>query len=720
LTADNALRSVAGPVIDLSKLNPPQREAVTHGSGPLLVLAGAGSGKTRVITYRIVRLLHLGISPTALCAVTFTNKAATEMRQRAGHLLGDAAAASKLTMGTFHSLGLSILRHERKALGMPGGFAIYDQADQLGAVRQAMRSVREIGSSGERRYDAKAIATRISLAKNALVAPEDYKPRISDEYDAIAELIYPRYQDVLRSCGAFDFDDLITAPVRLFDTHPEIRERWAARFRHVMVDEFQDTNHGQLLMIKHLVAEHGNLCVVGDDDQSIYSWRGADPTNILRFAQLFAGAHIVKLEQNYRSSRNILDAANAVIAHNKARHGKTLWSDRGQGDNLIHAVADSPEKEAQWVAREIVSLRADGRAWSDVAVLYRSNVQAKMIEEELRQAGVPYVMYGGQQFFERKEVKDLIAYLRVALNPRDDLSLRRVLNYPARGIGASTVERMVALAATQHASLWKVLRQVAGGSPLPAEEPELDLPDARVAALDSDPAELRPATRNGIADFVAVVSRLAAAVESGVDVVKATRTLMDDIGLYDDLRQAAGSMAAAQRRIDNVEGFLGTLARRQEAGGGRQGLGEYLRRLSLESEEESEKVGDRVVMTTLHGAKGLEFPVCFMIGMEEELIPHIRTLQPQASDVVDGEHATDISEERRLCYVGITRAQHRLYLTRALTRVSRGKQLPRTPSRFLLEIPDELLDVRDLVEEAHQAVPATEIKSFFSSFSFDE
>jgi DNA helicase-2/ATP-dependent DNA helicase PcrA len=706
-------------VVDLSKLNPPQREAAGHGGGPILVLAGAGSGKTRVITFRIAHLLQLGIPPTAICAVTFTNKAAEEMRERVAALVNDRAVARQLTIGTFHALGLSILRTERKALGLPRGFVIYDQSDQMGALREAMRTVRD----GDRRYDVKAILTRISLAKNAFVAAEDYSGNPADDYDEITAQVYPKYQEMLRACAAFDFDDLIVEPVRLFERVEEVGRRWAERFRFVMVDEFQDTNRAQLKMVEHLVADHKNLCVVGDDDQSIYSWRGADPTNILRFDELFPGAKIVKLEQNYRSTKTILAAANEVIANNKQRHGKKLWSQLAAGESITHAVAATAEDEAKWVAREIFQLHKDGRRWEDIAVMYRSNLQAKVLEDELRQAGVPYVMYGGQQFFERKEVKDVIAYLRVALNPKDELALRRVINYPARGIGATTVERLVTAAQAKHGSLWDALRgAISGTGTLPGMGTVLathDEDEGRTSPV-IDVGDIRGATRNGIIELVHVITELGSEIEGGTDVVTATRTLIEDIRLYDDLRMASGSMAAAQRRIDNVESLMASLTRFAEKGKGREQLAEYLRMLSLETSKEEKDTGEKVVLTTLHGAKGLEFPVCFMIGLEEELLPHIRTLQPQATDVLDADHATDISEERRLCYVGITRAQRKLYLTRACTRIARGRSVPRTPSRFLLEIPDELLDVRDIASEAREKVPADEVASFFANFALED
>jgi superfamily I DNA/RNA helicase len=704
-------------VVDLGKLNPPQREAASHGGGPLLVLAGAGSGKTRVITFRIANLLAIGIPPAAICAVTFTNKAAEEMRERVVGLVNDRKAAHELTIGTFHALGLHILRSERKALGLPRGFAIYDQSDQLGAIREALRTLHD----GDRRYDVKAIATRISLAKNGFVGPEAYVPNPADEYDVATAQIYPRYQEMMRACAAFDFDDLIVEPVRLFARNAEVGRRWAERFRFVMVDEFQDTNAAQLRLVKHLCADHHNLVVVGDDDQSIYSWRGADPTNILRFTELFPGAKIVKLEQNYRSTKTILAAANDVIANNPKRHGKSLWSQHGGGDPITHAVAATAEDEARWVAFEIGRLHKDGRRWQDIAVMYRSNVQAKALEDELRQASVPYVMYGGQQFFERKEVKDVIAYLRIALNARDDLALRRVINYPARGIGATTVERLVTAAQAKRAPLWDALRgAVAGTGTLPGMGTVLPRDEADPVPQGVDVGDLRGAARNGILEVVHVISELGAEIERGADVVSATRTLIEDIRLYDDLRAASGSLSAAQRRIDNVEGLLASLSRWSDKRQGREALAEYLRKLSLETSDEREESGDRVVLTTLHGAKGLEFPVCFLIGLEEELLPHIRTLQPQVTDVLDADHATDISEERRLCYVGITRAQNKLYLTRACTRVTRGRQVPRTPSRFLLEISDELLEVRDIAEEARQKVPTDEVRNFFASFALDE
>lgn len=678
--------------MDLSGLNPPQREAVEHGTGPLLVLAGAGSGKTRVITHRMALLLERGVSARDILAVTFTNKAAGEMRERVAGLVRDKKTVDEITIGTFHALGLQILRQERKALGFPRGFAIYDASDQLGCVREILRTIH----NDDRRYDVKAILSRISLAKNAFVSPEDYAVREGDDYDEITAEVYPRYEESLRAFAAVDFDDLIVAVVRLFDSDDEVRQRWAGRFGYVMVDEYQDTNRAQLLLVKHLVARHHNLCVVGDDDQSIYAWRGADPTNILQFERMFEGAHVVKLEQNYRSTPNILRAANSVIANNTNRHDKALWSDKETGPPIVSAVAEMPDQEAEFVCQEINRLHNEhGTRHGAMAVLYRSNIQTRLLEEHLREHEVPYVMYGGQQFFERKEVKDVIAYLRVALSARDEISLRRVVNYPSRGIGPTTLERLARYSHQRNVTLWTALTRADG--------------------ID----DLKPSAIAAASEFTAAVSGLKASLATdGVE--RATRELIERIGLYDDLRAASPSGTVAQRRIDNVEALLRSLARFAERKKGLDGLADHLRRLSLDSSDDGkQEAGDKVVLTTLHGAKGLEFPVVFLIGMEEEILPHARTLMPQATDVNDPDHAADISEERRLAYVGITRAQRRLYLTRSRLRAARGKKHERTPSRFLLEIPEELLDPLDLASERHAVVEKDELMSFFKSFTAD-
>ena len=677
--------------MDLATLNTPQREAVTHGTGPLLVLAGAGSGKTRVITFRIAQLLKQGVNPRHIAALTFTNKAAAEMRERVALLLENKSDASKLTMGTFHSLGLNILKQERKALGYPRGFVIYDTSDQLGVIREILRRLKD----GDRKFDVKSILTRISLAKNAFISPEQFQPGQFDDYDEITAAVYEKYQVALRSFAAVDFDDLITEVVNLFERDAQVRERWASKFRYLLVDEYQDTNRAQLLMIRALIEKHQNLCVVGDDDQSIYSWRGADTGNILGFGKMFPGAKVVKLEQNYRSTPNILEAANAVISNNKDRYGKTLWSAKEAGSPITHAIADDANVEARFVAQEVINLKTEQqRPYKDFAVLYRSNKQAKLIEEEFREREIPYVMFGGQQFFERREVKDLIAYLRIALNPRDEIALRRIINYPARGIGPTTVERLTTWCAAQRMPLWNGL--------------------ARIQELDG----VRPGIKRSIADFTEMVGRLGIEIERGGSVVQLTRTLIADIGLIDDIQHASPNFKAAQKRIDNIESLLSSLARQQERSPGHQPLIEFLRLLSLDGkDEEQEEVGNCVTLTTLHGSKGLEFPVVFLIGWEEEILPHARTLMPTAADLTHGDHVADVGEERRLAYVGITRAQQELYVSRSVIRVLRGKPIPRTPSRFLMEIPKELVTERNVADEVQPAVEAEELSAFFADFA---
>jgi len=678
--------------IDVSTLNPPQREAVVHGDGPLLVLAGAGSGKTRVITYRVARLIERGIPAKAICALSFTNKAAGEMRERVERLVGPRDA-DLLTLSTFHSLGLGILKAERAALGYPRGFTIYDSADQLGVIREILRDVKV----DDRRYDPKAILHRISRAKNAFVAPEDYVGDNDGDYDDITKLVFPRYQAALRAFAAVDFDDLITETVRLLDRDPAVRERWQNRFWYLLVDEFQDTNRAQLMMVRTLAEKRGNVTVVGDDDQSIYAWRGAEATYILEFEKHFPGAHVIKLEQNYRSTPTILAAANAVIRHNTARRDKTLFSDKAAGELLTSVVCADADAEAKFVCDEIERARLeDRRGYSDCAVLYRSNIQARPLEEALRERRIPFELVGGQEFYERKEIKDVMAYLKLALNPRDDIAVRRIVNYPARGIGAATVERAAQWASANRVPLSEALRRFE------------EIPDATAAA------------RTAVASFVALVHKLRAALEDarGDKLVDAVRDLVQDIELYADLRAAAASANAAQRRVDNVEDFLRSLSAQQTRKPGADALLDYLRFLSLKSSDDDDAAGagEKVMLTTLHGAKGLEWPVVFLVGMEEELLPHARTLYPQGPDVAGD---VDVSEERRLAYVGITRARERLFLSRALERRKHGKERLRTPSRFLGEIPEQLVVKRDLALEAQKPASKEELAGFWASLVKD-
>jgi DNA helicase-2/ATP-dependent DNA helicase PcrA len=681
-------------VAALDDLNPPQRQAVTTLDGPLLVLAGAGSGKTRVITHRVAYLLDHGVAPDHVLAVSFTNKAADEMRERVRRLVG-AKPAQRLTLSTFHALGLQLLKSEKAALGFRTGFTVYDGADQLGVVRECLRAVRV----DDRRYDAKAILHRISRAKNAFLLPEDLvasqqnrrRARNSDDdYDLITEEIYPRYQAAMRSFHALDFDDLIVETVRLLDGDEAVRAKWQKRFRYVMVDEYQDTNRSQLLLVRHLVALHNNLCVVGDDDQSIYAWRGAESGNILEFERHFPGARRITLDQNYRSTTVILDAANAVIAHNTRRHPKKLFTAQPGGERIQLVVADNPEEEARFVAGEIEVLRERGGVRAgECAILYRSNIQSRPFEEALRQARLDYRMIGGQAFYERKEVKDAIAYLKAALQPRDEIALRRIVNYPARGVGDTTLERCAAHAALHKSTLWEAL--CAAGSI----------------------EELTTRSQEAIAGFVGLLDRHrpALAGETPLPLAEAARRLVDETGIRDDLRAAGPTPLAAQRRLENVEGFLRAVEnweQRTRTIDARKApsLADYLHRLTLvATEDDAGETADagRVTLVTLHGAKGLEFRVVFLVGLEEELLPHRRTLNPIATDVADDAgDAVDLSEERRLLYVGITRAREQLFLSRCRRRGgrgesgSRGGDKPRAPSRFLDEIPEELCQARDV------------------------
>jgi DNA helicase-2/ATP-dependent DNA helicase PcrA len=657
----------------LSRLNPAQREAVEHGEGPLLVLAGAGSGKTRVITHRLAGLVAKGVPQRAIVALTFTNKAAGEMRERAATLVGTRRKAGddSFTVCTFHAFGLGVLQRERTAIG--GSFTIFDQGDQTSLVKQLLRA-----AGADRAYDAQAVLARVSNAKNAFLQAGELPE--ADAYDEITKEIFPRYQAALRQYRAFDFDDLVCEVARLWRDRPDMRARWQDRFLHILVDEYQDTNRAQLELLRLLAGDRKNVCAVGDDDQAIYGWRGADVRNILDFERHFEGARVVKLEENYRSRAPILQVANAVIAkRTDAKWRKVLFTSRSGGDCVRVAVAATPEAEAAWVGRQVRAVvRDEGRRPRDVAVLYRSNGQSRLLEEALREQGIAHRVVGGTQFFERKEVKDVLAYLKVALNPSDEMSLRRIVNNPPRGIGDVTVERLSVQAAARGWSLWQAVE--------------------RVDAIDGIPGVARDGCR-ALESVVGDARRgLFGAHRPPSEVA---RSICDAVKLRADIEASAPTPDAAQKRWANVEGILGTLARREARDGpGTDGLAAFLRALTLDVASEAEEPGDMVTLSTLHGSKGLEFDVVFLIGCEEGYLPHARTLETRATDVVGTEGAADLEEERRLMYVGVTRARERLVLSRAKSRVVRGKPVPRTPSRFLLDIPAELLEEVAVTEEA--------------------
>ncbi len=670
---------------DGARLNSAQRDAVEHGDGPLLVLAGAGSGKTRVITHRIARLVERGVPPGAIVALTFTNKAAGEMRERAATILGrdgaprarGANGAGALTVCTFHSFGLAVLTAEREAVG--GRFTIFDQGDQTSLVKQLLRL-----AGAERAYDAQAVLARISNAKNAFLAAHDLPENEGDGYDEITKTIFPKYQSALKQYRAFDFDDLVCEVARLWSERPEVRARWQARYLHVLVDEYQDTNRAQLEMLRLLAGPRKNVCAVGDDDQAIYGWRGADVRNILDFERHFAGARIIKLEQNYRSREPILAVANAVIAKRAdAKWRKVLFTEKRGGDATTALVAGTPEAEAAWVAREIRRLlREENRRASSIAVLYRSNGQSRLIEESLREQGVAHRVVGGMQFFERKEVKDVLAYLKLALNPADEISLRRIVNYPARGIGELTLEKLAAHAASRGWSLWQAIE--------------------RVDALDDVPGPARDGCR-ALERIVGEARRALFSAKTPPSEV--ARTMIEQVALKAEIEEHAPSADIAAKRWASVDGVLSTLSRREAREGpgaqGLEGLAGFLQLLNLDMRSETEDTADAVTLSTLHGSKGLEFDVVFLIGCEEGYLPHARTLDSRATDVKPTEiGGADIEEERRLFYVGVTRARERLILSRAKFRVLRGKPVPRTVSRFLLDVPAELLEEREITHEA--------------------
>jgi superfamily I DNA/RNA helicase len=655
------------------RLNPAQREAVDHGEGPLLVLAGAGSGKTRVITHRIASLVARGVPARALVALTFTNKAAGEMRERAIALVGRdrASTGSALTVATFHSFGLGVLHREREAAG--GAFTIFDQGDQVSLVKQLLRA-----AGAERAYDSAAVLARISNAKNAFLRAGDLPE--ADAYDEITKVVFPRYQAALRQFRAFDFDDLVCEVARIWQERPDVRARWQERFLYVLVDEYQDTNRAQLEMLRLLCGDRRNVCAVGDDDQAIYGWRGADVRNILDFESHFEGARVIKLEENYRSRAPILEVANAVIAKRAdGKWRKVLFTERGGGERVTVAVASTPEAEAAWVGRQVRStIREEGRRPREVAVLYRSNGQSKLVEEALREQGIAHRVVGGTQFFERKEVKDVLAYLKLALNPFDEISLRRVINYPARGIGDVTIERLATHAYARGWSLWQAVE--------------------RVDALDDVPSTARDGCR-ALERVVADARKDLGGSSSPPSEV--ARRVCERVGLKAEIDGSSPSIDAAAKRWGHVEGIIGTLARRElREGPNADGLARFLQMLTLDLGSDGDDPGDVVTLSTLHGSKGLEFEVVFLIGCEEGYLPHARTIDTRVTDVAGEQGSADIEEERRLMYVGVTRARERLVLSRSRARVVRGKAVPRTPSRFLLDVPAESLEEVPVTEDA--------------------
>jgi DNA helicase-2/ATP-dependent DNA helicase PcrA len=635
----------------LTDLNPPQQEAVQHATGPLLILAGAGSGKTRVITRRIAYLIaRRGVQPWNILAVTFTNKAADEMRKRVEQLLG--ARGLGVALGTFHSTCVRILRKWHVELGFRSSFVIYDDADQLGVIRDCLKAL----NLSEKALSPRSVLARISRAKNEMLTPGEYTGMAADFTEERTAKIYSMYQERLRASHAVDFDDLLMLTVLLFRDHPHILEYYERLWRYVLVDEYQDTNQAQYQIVNFLSRRHGNLCVVGDDDQSIYRWRGADLNNILDFERDHPGCRVIKLEQNYRSTQNILDAAGGVVANNAGRKGKTLWTENPAGEAIVVYQAGDEQAEAGFIVERIRELAAEqGHSLDDFAVFYRTNAQSRVLEDALRRAVTPYVIVGGLRFYERKEVKDLLAYLRLVANPDDAQSFKRIVNVPARGIGAASVKKLEGLAQSERVSIWEACtriksRKILGPKILKALEGLVALIEKTRAKLDLlTPPEL-------IVELLEVTGYLADLKNEGT--------------------------IEAQSRMENLQELVSAAREFMDQSEDRS-LQAFLDSVALIADIDTLAEGKgTVTLMTLHSAKGLEFPVVFMTGMEEGVFPHTRSLSEDA----------ELEEERRLCYVGMTRAEQRLFLTSAMSRRLYNSDSYNLPSRFLDELPERLVE----------------------------
>src|SRR3954451_2688750 len=636
------------PETYLADLNPAQREAVLATEGPVLVVAGAGSGKTRVLTYRIAHLVSaVGVKPQEILALTFTNKAAGEMRERLEGVLGGIAR----TMGvmTFHSAFGRILRTGGPQVGDRSNFTIYDQADQVRVVKLCLEELER----DPKRFVPRGIHSQISNAKNLLITPDDYKARVSSFYDQTVADVYELYQGRLFASNAVDFDDLLMLTVQVLERFPEARKRWQKAFRYVLVDEYQDTNHAQYRPLQLLAGEHRNVCAVGDPDQSIYAFRGADIRNIMEFERDFGGAKQIALEQNYRSTNAILRAANAVISENRERKPKNLWSELGEGDPIRVIEVEDEHAEARFVAAEIAGLVDEGFAGSEIAIFYRTNAQSRVVEDTLVRQEIPYQVIAGPRFYERAEIKDAIAYLQVIDNPSDAISLIRIANRPRRGIGDASLARMRAYADAHGLSLWEALEHPeeagCGGAPLKAIDKFRTLMQSSMAGA----GELT------VPELVEQVLNQSGYLEA----LEAERTI------------------EAQGRMENLMELVG-VAREYQESAENPSLSEFLQQISLFSDQDAiEEERSLVTLMTLHNAKGLEFRAVFLIGMEEGVFPHSRSIEEQG-----------LEEERRLCYVGLTRAQERLVLTHAAARSLWGNRSYNLPSRFLDELPPESVE----------------------------
>jgi DNA helicase II / ATP-dependent DNA helicase PcrA len=634
-------------MISLEGLNPEQREAAETVDGPLLILAGAGSGKTRTVTYRIAHMLdNLKIPGSKILAVSFTNKAAAEMKERVS-LLASAKVRRGITLSTFHSLGIRILREDIHHLGYNNLFTIYDQSDQMSIVREGLKNYRSNKS-----YDRSTIMSKIGLLKNQGISADEFpKSKYYDpenNYDGATEYVYHFYQDKLQFYNALDFDDILFLVVKLFRNFPEVAKKYSERFQYVMIDEYQDTNSLQFALIEALTSTHQNICVVGDDDQAIYGFRGADISNILNFEKQFPNTKVIKLEENYRSTFPILDLANQVIKENSQRKEKTMRTSQMEGERpQLWACGDS-DHEAAVVVEEIIKLQSHEVALSDIAILYRSNTQVPPFEDQLRIGQVPYNIIGGQKFYEKKEIKDIIAYLSLIQNSRDELALRRVLNVPNRGIGSATLNKNLAKSLEQKRPLFQIL----------ADEVE----------------------HEGIKTFVEIIKKYQR-IFNEQSLLPSISQLIDELQYYDFIEKSYDQAKLAHRKKEDVKNFLMAADRFQDRFQEDATLKNFVERLLLADSQDNQAPGEgfkrnEVTLMTLHASKGLEFDNIFLVGMEEELLPHKKTIV----------ESSDLNEERRLCYVGITRARKKLIMTHAKERKIYGKMIPRFKSRFINEL----------------------------------
>jgi len=637
----------------LAGLNPEQRHAVVTTEGPLLVLAGAGSGKTRVITVRIAHLLAQGVDPHAILAMTFTNKAAAEMRERVGALVGKSAA-KLLTIGTFHAFALKLLKLHAPLLGYPRDFAICDASDQLSALKGALRELR----IAEAQVKPGAVHARISLEKNRLGTPAAYLDKAADDREELIGKAWMRYEEHLRRAKSMDFDDLLLNAVRLLREHAAVQRELSTRYRYVMVDEYQDTNGPQYEIVKRIAGAHRNLCVVGDDDQSIYGWRGADITKILSFEKDFKGAAVVRLETNYRSTSQILGAANRVIENNPKRHGKLLRSALGSGDPVMAVAMADDNVEAERIVLEIHDLVRRNRAQlSDFAILFRTGTQPRPFEQQLRARSMRYVLVGGMSFFDRKEVRDVLAFLRLCRQPDDEVSLLRVINTPPRGVGKASIDRMLAFATEQGISVPEALRR-----------------SGEIEGLD-------PRAAQAVADFQKLLASARARAAS-MSLQALVISIVDAVGYRGEVERLYPDSKSQTERWNSVLA-VGEFARNHEARTKNADLESFLDELTLDADDRQDeskdgKQRDALMLMTLHAAKGLEFPRVYLVGVEEGILPHQRAVEEDT-----------VEEERRLMYVGITRAMRNLTISHCLERSKYGTRISCSPSRFLFEIKGE-------------------------------